>query len=116
MTVGVVGGSDLVKITEQLGSTGDEHRRSSLDLLRVRCSVTMRGDELCNVGSNWFALLLLFVFAVITDYDYVFSENGLVAHKNGQLIGTQVSLWAPYIVAYTVFTYMHWSTSPDISF
>jgi hypothetical protein len=75
----------------------------------------MRGDELCNVGSNWFALLL-FVFAVITDYDYVFSENGLVAHKNGQLIGTQVSLWAPYIVAYTVFTYMHWSTSPDISF
>ncbi|KAL5674701.1 hypothetical protein ACJX0J_010832, partial [Zea mays] len=47
VTVGVVGGSDLVKITEQLGST------------------------------------------VITDYDYVFSENGLVAHKNGQLIGTQ---------------------------
>lgn len=43
----------------------------------------------------WFALLFLFfffVFAVITDYDYVFSENGLVAHKNGQLIGTQVSL------------------------
>jgi len=47
VTVGVVGGSDLVKITEQLGRT------------------------------------------VITDYDYVFSENGLVAHKNGELIGTQ---------------------------
>ncbi|XP_066346462.1 phosphomannomutase-like [Miscanthus floridulus] len=47
VTVGVVGGSDLVKITEQLGET------------------------------------------VITDYDYVFSENGLVAHKNGQLIGIQ---------------------------
>ena len=30
--------------------------------------------------------------AVITDYDYVFSENGLVAHRNGELIGTQVSL------------------------
>ncbi|KAK3141115.1 hypothetical protein QOZ80_4BG0329750 [Eleusine coracana subsp. coracana] len=47
VTVGVVGGSDLVKITEQLGRS------------------------------------------VLTDYDYVFSENGLVAHKNGELIGTQ---------------------------
>ncbi|RYR21501.1 hypothetical protein Ahy_B03g066808 isoform B [Arachis hypogaea] len=45
--VGVVGGSDLVKISEQLGST------------------------------------------VTNDYDYVFSENGLVAHKEGNLIGTQ---------------------------
>lgn len=47
VTVGVVGGSDLVKISEQLGKT------------------------------------------VITDYDYVFSENGLVAHQDGKLIGTQ---------------------------
>ncbi|KAJ4824876.1 hypothetical protein Tsubulata_007179 [Turnera subulata] len=47
VTVGVVGGSDLSKISEQLGTT------------------------------------------VITDYDYVFSENGLVAHKDGKLIGTQ---------------------------
>ncbi|XP_058082974.1 phosphomannomutase isoform X2 [Magnolia sinica] len=46
VTVGVVGGSDLVKISEQLGKTVD-------------------------------------------DYDYVFSENGLVAHKDGKLIGTQ---------------------------
>ncbi|KAL5981579.1 hypothetical protein ACLOJK_015642 [Asimina triloba] len=46
--VGVVGGSDLVKISEQLGKT------------------------------------------VIDDYDFVFSENGLVAYKNGKLIGTQV--------------------------
>ncbi|KAM0855512.1 hypothetical protein ACQ4PT_049724 [Festuca glaucescens] len=46
VTVGVVGGSDLVKISEQLGKS------------------------------------------VITDYDYV-SENGLVAHKNGELIGMQ---------------------------
>jgi hypothetical protein len=28
--------------------------------------------------------------AVTNDYDYVFSENGLVAHKQGKLIGTQV--------------------------
>jgi hypothetical protein len=26
------------------------------------------------------------------DYYYVLSENGLVAHKNGELIGAQVSL------------------------
>lgn len=32
----------------------------------------------------------VFVYAVINDYDYVFSENGLVAHKEGKLIGTQV--------------------------
>lgn len=30
--------------------------------------------------------------AVIHDYDYVFAENGLVAHKDGKLIGTQVLL------------------------
>ncbi|KAF8380283.1 hypothetical protein HHK36_027765 [Tetracentron sinense] len=50
VTVGVVGGSDLVKISEQLGKT------------------------------------------VIDDYDYAFSENGLVAHKDGKLIGIQVLL------------------------
>lgn len=26
----------------------------------------------------------------MNDYDYVFSENGLVAHKDGKLIGKQV--------------------------
>ncbi|XP_024992589.1 phosphomannomutase [Cynara cardunculus var. scolymus] len=47
VNVGIVGGSDLVKISEQLGST------------------------------------------VINDYDYVFAENGLVAYKDGKLVGTQ---------------------------
>ncbi|XP_019426453.1 PREDICTED: phosphomannomutase isoform X3 [Lupinus angustifolius] len=47
ITVGVVGGSDFIKISEQLGNT------------------------------------------VTNDYDYVFSENGLLAHKEGKLIGTQ---------------------------
>eukprot|EP00252_Welwitschia_mirabilis_P017842 TRINITY_DN3970_c0_g1_i1.p1 TRINITY_DN3970_c0_g1~~TRINITY_DN3970_c0_g1_i1.p1 ORF type:complete len:248 (-),score=56.61 TRINITY_DN3970_c0_g1_i1:207-950(-) len=47
VAVGVVGGSDLSKISEQLGKT------------------------------------------VISDYDYVFSENGLVAYKDGKLIGNQ---------------------------
>ncbi|KAJ1269838.1 hypothetical protein BS78_06G008800 [Paspalum vaginatum] len=47
VTLGVVGGSDLLKITEQLGES------------------------------------------IFTDYEYVFSENGLVAHKNGELIAAQ---------------------------
>ncbi|KAG0567790.1 hypothetical protein KC19_7G161000 [Ceratodon purpureus] len=47
VAVGVVGGSDLIKISEQLGQTA------------------------------------------IFDYDYLFSENGLVAHKEGELIGSQ---------------------------
>ncbi|XP_010544714.1 PREDICTED: phosphomannomutase-like [Tarenaya hassleriana] len=47
VTVGVVGGSDLSKISEQLGKS------------------------------------------VIHDYDYVFSENGLVAQKDGKLIGKE---------------------------
>lgn len=47
VTVGVVGGSDLSKISEQLGST------------------------------------------VMNDYDYMFSENGLMAHKGGKLIDVQ---------------------------
>lgn len=36
-----------------------------------------------------FAFWILFC-AVIDDYDYVFSENGLVAHKDGKLVGSQV--------------------------
>ncbi|XP_042014587.1 phosphomannomutase isoform X2 [Salvia splendens] len=47
VTIGVVGGSDFVKIAEQLGKT------------------------------------------VTDDYDYMFAENGLVAYKDGKLIGTQ---------------------------
>lgn len=47
VTVGIVGGSDLVKIQEQLGDN------------------------------------------VLSAYDYVFSENGLVAHKAGDLLAVQ---------------------------
>ena len=43
--MGIVGGSDLKKIAEQIGAN------------------------------------------VTTDYDYVFSENGLLAHKAGEEIG-----------------------------
>ncbi|KAG1673954.1 hypothetical protein FOA52_015710 [Chlamydomonas sp. UWO 241] len=47
VTVGIVGGSDLIKISEQLGAS------------------------------------------CINEYDYVFSENGLMAHKAGQLLAVQ---------------------------
>ena len=30
------------------------------------------------------------LFTVIKQFDYVFSENGLVAHKNGEKIGQEV--------------------------
>ncbi|KAG7026021.1 Phosphomannomutase, partial [Cucurbita argyrosperma subsp. argyrosperma] len=63
VTVGVVGGSDLSKISEQLGNSG----KFLMD----------------------FDSFLSWQNIVINDYDYVFSENGLVAHKDGKLIGTQ---------------------------
>ncbi|WPT11147.1 Phosphomannomutase [Picochlorum sp. SENEW3] len=47
ITIGTVGGSDLVKQIEQLGKT------------------------------------------VLTDFDYCFSENGLVAYKNGEMLAKQ---------------------------
>ena len=43
MTVGVVGGSDLVKITEQLGKTGDEHRRSIIALMMNSATLEVIG-------------------------------------------------------------------------
>lgn len=52
VTIGVVGGSDLVKQQEQLGKDG----------------------------------INKLYFIVINNYDYSFSENGLVAYHNGELI------------------------------
>lgn len=48
VTVGIVGGSDLVKQQEQMGAN------------------------------------------IVKEVDYSFSENGLVAYKNGELIGKEV--------------------------
>ncbi|KZV14586.1 phosphomannomutase family protein [Dorcoceras hygrometricum] len=66
VTVGVVGGSDLIKISEQLGKTVIARR------------VCAPFTPSYNIAS-----------AIIRDYDYVFAENGLVAYKDGILIGTQ---------------------------
>lgn len=61
IVVGIVGGSDLVKQQEQMGSN------------------------------------------VINQVDYSFSENGLVAYKDGSLIGKQVT---PCITCFTFICHM----------
>jgi len=33
------------------------------------------------------------LFVVLSDFDYVFSENGLVAYKKGQLVAVQSLRW-----------------------
>jgi len=43
VTVGVVGGSDLVKITEKLVKTGDEHRRSIIALMMNSATLEVIG-------------------------------------------------------------------------
>ena len=73
LTVGIVGGSDLVKISEQLGADG-EHA----------CST---GEHWAKASSPSQPLQPGFGHCAAVDaYDYVFSENGLVAHKAGQLV------------------------------
>ncbi|OQS00465.1 hypothetical protein ACHHYP_03561 [Achlya hypogyna] len=59
ITIGVVGGSDLVKQKEQLGEDGKTLVAKAL-------------------GSYW--------CKVVDAFDYSFSENGLVGYHNGQLI------------------------------
>ena len=93
ITVGVVGGSDLIKIKEQLGKTGIVEFSAYPLKFKLRYILITR---------KWFSFFFLSkVYVTIAnsqvslcaadqDYDYVFSENGLVAHKEGKLIGNQV--------------------------
>jgi HAD superfamily hydrolase (TIGR01484 family) len=75
VTVGIVGGSDLVKQQEQMGKD------------------------------------------VVKEVDYSFSENGLVAYKNGELIGKEVrkiargcrvsrTAYAPSSLSYTGYPHL----------
>lgn len=73
--VGVVGGSDLDKIKEQLGDDGE-----------TRTSVLVWAQQVC----SYLPLTLFSLCSVIHNMDYVFAENGLVAYKNGQLQSIQV--------------------------
>lgn len=43
---------------------------------------------------------------IVTEVDYSFSENGLVAYKNGELIGKQVSKKIFYLLFYFYFSYI----------
>ena len=68
--VGLVGGSDLLKILEQMGGKdGEIVRRSKKEI--------KRNNE--KVHSS-----------AIHSYDYVFAENGLVAYKDGELVAVEV--------------------------
>ena len=69
ISIGVVGGSDLIKQVEQLGADGKLLVRT---LFRIVCLALIRGVALQN-------------------FDYNFAENGLVAYKEGKLIGETVS-------------------------
>lgn len=84
--VGVVGGSDLSKIKEQLGDDGERHTHLYL------CCRLLIYLLLKNVFRLSLCSSLLSVYIVIQKVDYVFAENGLVAYKNGQLLSIQVSL------------------------
>lgn len=81
--VGVVGGSDLTKIQEQLGDDGET--RTSVPVWSNVWYHNMSPSK-CVIS------LTLFVCAVIQKVDYVFAENGLVAYKNGKLHSVQVRL------------------------
>ena len=73
VVIGIVGGSDFDKMQEQMG--GDDSKE-----MRVI------------FASKIFVTLIICVLITVTKmYDYVFSENGLVAYKNGELVATQVN-------------------------
>jgi len=65
--VGLVGGSDIVKIAEQIGGTQGE--------IFIFISFSFKD--------------FVFILA-IAKYDYVFAENGLVAYKHGKLFFEEV--------------------------
>ncbi len=76
--VGIVGGSDEVKICEQLGANGMLHSTLSLPLslqcLLVVCQKTSNGHD-PNAAKD--------------QVDFFFAENGLVAYKEGKILATE---------------------------
>lgn len=85
--VGVVGGSDLDKIKEQLGDDGVYNKYFkykckyiSKNFVHLQCACFLRSKS--NVSC----------FTVIDRVDYVFAENGLVAYRFGKMHSVQVVL------------------------
>ena len=76
VTVGLVGGSDLKKIAEQMDDPN------------------CKTEQIKSSCNNKFWLYLL----VVHKFDYVFAENGLIAYKQGQLIGKMVWFFENLII------------------
>ncbi len=107
VTVGVVGGSDLKKQMEQLGESGTyvwDYYCVWYEVVSARCKylpAALRktgSGPLC--GHHFVTiprlLICLCAASVIQDYVYSFSENGLVAYKNGRQIGEKVCIVSFY--------------------
>jgi len=73
VVIGFVGGSDLVKITEQLSVRGNN---SKCELPGP--SLTLARDPNC-----------LMRIPVIDDFDFAFAENGLTAYRLGKQLQSQ---------------------------
>ena len=87
--IGIVGGSDLVKQKEQLG---DKSQFKLTPFTSQTRSETTISPCHFNIFSNIRispSLLLFVVVLVVSEWDYVFSENGLVAYKEGALLAQQ---------------------------
>lgn len=69
VVIGIVGGSDYDKMQEQMGGDDGKHIFARVNFVMYKS-----------------------IYIIVTKmYDYVFSENGLVAYKNGELAAIQVS-------------------------
>lgn len=79
VVVGLVGGSDLSKISEQMLINGIDGNLVLVINIAVIIDI-----------NTFFYLISKCSILVIKRYDYVFSENGLVAHKNGELLSREV--------------------------
>lgn len=99
--VGFVGGSDLSKQIEQLGSNG--MWSPSLPIIHARVLQErppwQRIDRPCRwitlvalqlIPSGHVPLLHSFLSTVLQNFDYCFSENGLTAYKMGVQLASQV--------------------------
>lgn len=75
--IGLVSGSDISKIDEQLG--GPERKTAILCFVAVLF-----------LNNNLIKINLFFFYLDTAQFDYVFSENGLVAFKNGTELKRQV--------------------------
>ena len=103
----LVGGSDLAKIVEQLGDSQEEGKpalhsctryisddygdqNQNIVTFKRDWRVELKKEQLLIVSCRVIPRVLgLLLFAVMSRFDYVFSENGLVAHKGGRLLAVK---------------------------